>query len=122
MIHFCEGHKGTLILRCLLSPFFIGNRRYLREPRSVRLRKTMEELGPIYVKFGQLLSTRRDFLPDDLAGELQTLQDNVPPFESPSIEKILSEELDEETQQIFSKVESKPFCLCFRSTSSQCYS
>ena len=69
----------------------------------------MEELGPIYVKFGQLLSTRRDFLPDDLADELQTLQDNVPPFESPSIEKILSEELDEETQQIFSKVESKPF-------------
>ncbi len=106
---FLRGHKGTLLLRCVLSPFFIGNRRYLREPRSVRLRKTMEELGPIYVKFGQLLSTRRDFLPDDLAGELQTLQDNVPPFESPSIEKILSEELDEETQQIFSKVESKPF-------------
>ena len=106
---FLRGHKGTLLLRCVLSPFFIGNRRYLKEPRSVRLRKTMEELGPIYVKFGQLLSTRRDFLPDDLADELQTLQDNVPPFESPSIEKILSEELDEETQQIFSKVESKPF-------------
>ena len=106
---FLRGHKGTLILRCVLSPFFIGNRRYLKKPRSVRLRKAMEELGPIYVKFGQLLSTGRDFLPDDLADELQTLQDNVPPFESPSIEKILSEELDEETQQIFSKVESKPF-------------
>ena len=72
---FLRGHKGTLLLRCVLSPFFIGNRRYLREPRSVRLLKAMEELGPIYVKFGQLLSTRRDFLPDDLAGELQTLQD-----------------------------------------------
>ena len=106
---FLQGRKGTLLLRCVLSPFFIGNRRYLKQPLTVRLRKAMEELGPIYVKFGQLLSTRRDFLPDDLADELQNLQDNVPPFESPSIEKILSEELDEETQQIFTKVASKPF-------------
>ena len=106
---FLQGYKGTLLLRCVLSPFFIFNRRYLTEPLAVRLRKAIEELGPIYVKFGQLLSTRRDFLPDDLACELQTLQDNVPPFESPSIETILSKELDEEIQQIFAKVESKPF-------------
>ena len=76
-----KGNKGTLLLRSVLVPFFIGHRRYLKEPLAVRLRKTMEELGPIYVKFGQLLSTRRDFLPDDLASELQSLQDNVAPFE-----------------------------------------
>jgi len=51
-----------------------------REPRAVRIRSALEELGPIYVKFGQILSTRRDLLPDDIAQELAQLQDNVPPF------------------------------------------
>ena len=51
-----------------------------RGPRAVRIRLALEELGPIYVKFGQILSTRRDLLPDDLADELARLQDAVPPF------------------------------------------
>ena len=51
-----------------------------RGPRAVRIRLALEELGPIYVKFGQILSTRRDLLPDDIAGELAKLQDAVPPF------------------------------------------
>lgn len=46
----------------------------------VRVRRTLEDLGPIFVKFGQILSTRRDLLPDDLAVELAKLQDRVPPF------------------------------------------
>jgi len=46
----------------------------------VRIRKALEDLGPIYVKFGQILSTRRDLLPDDIAEELARLQDRVPPF------------------------------------------
>lgn len=49
-------------------------------PFPVRIRLVLEDLGPIFVKFGQLLSTRRDLLPDDLAGELARLQDRVPPF------------------------------------------
>jgi ubiquinone biosynthesis protein len=48
--------------------------------RAARLRLALEELGPIFVKFGQTLSTRRDLLPDDIANELAKLQDNVPPF------------------------------------------
>jgi ubiquinone biosynthesis protein len=48
--------------------------------RGVRLRLALEELGPIFVKFGQALSTRRDLLPDDIADELAKLQDKVPPF------------------------------------------
>jgi ubiquinone biosynthesis protein len=48
----------------------------------VRLRQALEELGPIFVKFGQLLSTRRDLIPYDLAEELAKLQDRVPPFDS----------------------------------------
>lgn len=50
------------------------------EPRAVRLRRALESLGPIFVKFGQMLSTRRDLLPTDLADELALLQDRVPPF------------------------------------------
>ena len=56
--------------------------RRLSEPRAVRLRKALEALGPIFVKFGQVLSTRRDLLPTDIADELARLQDRVPPFPS----------------------------------------
>nr|VFJ88696.1 MAG: 2-octaprenylphenol hydroxylase [Candidatus Kentron sp. LFY] len=55
-------------------------RRKPRAPRAVRLRMTLEDLGPIFVKFGQILSTRRDLLPEDIANELAKLQDRVPPF------------------------------------------
>jgi len=51
-----------------------------RGPRGVRIRRALEDLGPIYVKFGQILSTRQDLLPDDIALELAHLQDDVPPF------------------------------------------
>jgi ubiquinone biosynthesis protein len=52
------------------------------EPRAQRLREALETLGPIYVKFGQVLSTRRDLIPLDIADELARLQDRVPPFPS----------------------------------------
>ncbi|WP_394791277.1 ubiquinone biosynthesis regulatory protein kinase UbiB [Rhodoferax sp.] len=56
--------------------------RNLEAPRGVRLREALERLGPIFVKFGQVLSTRRDLLPPDIADELARLQDRVPPFPS----------------------------------------
>ena len=56
--------------------------RDLSAPRAVRLRLALESLGPIFVKFGQMLSTRRDLLPTDIADELARLQDQVPPFPS----------------------------------------
>ena len=49
-------------------------------PRGERLRRALEELGPVFIKFGQMLSTRRDLLPEDIADELAKLQDDVPPF------------------------------------------
>ena len=52
------------------------------QPRAVRLRRALESLGPIFVKFGQMLSTRRDLMPADIADELAKLQDRVPPFPS----------------------------------------
>ncbi|MGE5493572.1 MAG: ubiquinone biosynthesis regulatory protein kinase UbiB [Actinomycetota bacterium] len=56
--------------------------RDLSTPRAVRLRLALEALGPIFVKFGQVLSTRRDLMPPDIANELAKLQDRVPPFDS----------------------------------------
>jgi ubiquinone biosynthesis protein len=56
--------------------------RDLASPRGVRLRRALEDLGPIFVKFGQMLSTRRDLLAPDIADELALLQDRVPPFAS----------------------------------------
>ena len=65
-------------VRALVRVATIGRR--FDEPRGVRLRKALERLGPIFVKFGQVLSTRRDVLPPDVASELALLQDRVPPF------------------------------------------
>jgi ubiquinone biosynthesis protein len=67
-------------LRLLARIVSIG--RDLSAPRGQRLREALEHLGPIFVKFGQVLSTRRDLLPTDLADELAKLQDRVPPFAS----------------------------------------
>jgi ubiquinone biosynthesis protein len=61
------------------SPWYWARRKDPK-PYPVRIREALIELGPIFVKFGQLLSTRRDLLPDDLADELAKLQDRVPPF------------------------------------------
>ncbi|HTP71371.1 MAG TPA: ubiquinone biosynthesis regulatory protein kinase UbiB [Burkholderiaceae bacterium] len=64
--------------RALARVVTVGRR--FDEPRGVRLRRAFERLGPIFVKFGQVLSTRRDMLPPDVAEELAKLQDRVPPF------------------------------------------
>ncbi|MBC7469007.1 MAG: ubiquinone biosynthesis regulatory protein kinase UbiB [Ramlibacter sp.] len=66
-------------LRTLARVLAFGRR--LRAPRGQRLRMALEHLGPIFVKFGQVLSTRRDLLPADIADELERLQDRVPPFD-----------------------------------------
>jgi len=67
-------------LRVLARVVSVG--RNLDAPRGQRLREALERLGPIFVKFGQVLSTRRDLLPPDIADELAWLQDRVPPFPS----------------------------------------
>ena len=76
----------------------LGFGRRLQAPRGQRMREALERLGPIFVKFGQVLSTRRDLLPSDIADELALLQDRVPPFPGGlavrAIEKGLGKPLD----------------------------
>src|SRR5580700_6205203 len=76
--------RATHLYRPLRFVFFISPWTWFQRgsdlSRGARLRLALEELGPIFVKFGQALSTRRDLLPPDIADELAKLQDNVPPF------------------------------------------
>jgi ubiquinone biosynthesis protein len=78
-----------------------------KRSRGERIRTAFEELGPIFVKFGQMLSTRRDILPDDVAEELSRLQDQVPPFEGATavVEKVYGRRLNE----VFLEFSEKPF-------------
>ena len=73
-----------------------------------RLRLALEELGPTFVKFGQILSTRPDFLPPDFIRELEKLQDEVPPFSSFQAKKIIEKELNKPLEELFKKFETKP--------------
>ena len=77
-------------------------------PRGVRLRKALEELGPVFIKFGQLLSTRRDLLPEDLADELARLQDDVPPFPEAQSVAIIEQALGKPVSELFASFETTP--------------
>ena len=63
--------------------------------RGERLRMAMEALGPVFIKFGQILSTRRDLLPTDIADELSKLQDQVPPFSGEVAQRIIEQALEQ---------------------------
>ena len=82
--------------------------RDLREPRAVRLRLALEALGPISVKFGQVLSTRRDLLPPDIADELAKLQDRVPPFPVEQVIATLERSFRKPVDQVFKTFDRTP--------------
>jgi ubiquinone biosynthesis protein len=89
-----------------LSPWNWNNRD--RAPRGVRIRKALEDLGPVFVKFGQVLSTRRDMLPDDLADELAKLQDDVPPFSGKIAREIIEKSLNQSVDTLFREFNETP--------------
>lgn len=76
--------------------------------RGERLRLTLEELGPVFIKFGQLLSTRRDLLPEDIADELARLQDDVPPFSEDISVALIEQGLGKSIEQLFAHFERTP--------------
>ena len=77
-------------------------------PRGVRIRRALEDLGPIFVKFGQMLSTRRDLLPDDVAQELAKLQDRVPPFPGAEARAIVEKVLEKPVAELFESFTEQP--------------
>jgi ubiquinone biosynthesis protein len=79
-----------------------------RGPRGVRIRRALEDLGPIYVKFGQILSTRQDLLPDDIALELAHLQDDVPPFPGSQARAAIEAAQGAPIEEIFSQFDETP--------------
>jgi len=80
-----------------------------KTPRGVRIRLALEDLGPIFVKFGQILSTRRDLLPDDIAVELAKLQDQVTPFDNQTAYNIIEKSLGHPLDEIFTEFSETPF-------------
>jgi ubiquinone biosynthesis protein len=93
-------------LRLIARIVSIG--RNLSAPRGQRLREALERLGPIFVKFGQVLSTRRDLLPPDIADELAKLQDRVPPFESAVAVATIERAFGRKVADIFESFEQQP--------------
>jgi len=103
---FVLGHDRFRPLRPLVSKLLFW--RTLQGTRGERLRRALETLGPIFVKFGQVLSTRRDLLPTDLADELARLQDQVPPFESHRVRAVLEQEYGRPVEEVFAEFDFTP--------------
>lgn len=79
-----------------------------RAPRAVRIRRALEDLGPIFVKFGQILSTRQDLLAEDIASELSKLQDQVPPFPGEQARQLIEQALQQPVSECFAAFDETP--------------
>jgi ubiquinone biosynthesis protein len=93
-------------VRALVRLMTLGRR--LDAPPGRRLREALERLGPIFVKFGQVLSTRRDLLPPEVADELARLQDRVPPFPAPVARALVEKAYGLPIESVFASFEAEP--------------
>jgi ubiquinone biosynthesis protein len=103
---FFLGHERVRALRWLIR--FVLFWRRLNQPRAVRLRRALEALGPVFVKFGQMLSTRRDLIPLDIADELALLQDRVPPFPSAQAVAVIEGTYKKSLAEVFAEFDPIP--------------
>ena len=97
--------RGYHFLLFLLPPY---HRRINDRSRGQRLREALEELGPVFIKFGQMLSTRPDLIPDDIAIELTRLQDDVPPFMGEVSRQLIEQAYGEALEQHFVSFDTTP--------------
>ena len=104
--------KAIHLLRPLRYLSFLSPNRWHKQselPRGERLRLALQDLGPIFVKFGQVLSTRRDLLPSDIADSLAKLQDQVAPFPAEQARELIEKAYGEQPlDQLFAHIESEP--------------
>ncbi|WP_294949564.1 ubiquinone biosynthesis regulatory protein kinase UbiB [Sulfurivirga sp.] len=98
-------HRWLIMLNRLL-PWNWGRR--VRGSRGERIRLALEALGPIFIKFGQALSTRKDLLPDDIGVELSRLQDDCPPFDPEQARAIIEAELGQPLDEAFARFDLEP--------------
>ena len=103
---------ATHLFRPLRFAFYLSPATWFERrkggPRGERIRLALEELGPIFVKFGQALSTRRDLLPPDLADELAKLQDRVPPFPTADAKAIIARAYGQPAEEVFERFDDAP--------------
>ena len=101
--------KETHLLRPMRFLFYLApRRRDSSAPLGERIRLALEELGPIFVKFGQAISTRRDLLPPDIADELAKLQDAVPPFPAEQAIEIINGAYGKPVESVFKRFDVEP--------------
>jgi len=101
--------SATHLLRPMRFLFYLAPRRRDRSaPQGERIRLALEELGPIFVKFGQAISTRRDLLPPEIASELAKLQDAVPPFPAEQAVAILESAYGQPVDAVFKRFDREP--------------
>jgi ubiquinone biosynthesis protein len=104
--------RATHLYRPLRFLFFLSPgiwfERRRRATRGERLRLALEELGPIFVKFGQAVSTRRDLLPPDIADELARLQDRVPPFPGAIARQSIESAYQRAVSEMFAEFDETP--------------
>jgi ubiquinone biosynthesis protein len=101
---------STHFLRPMRYLFYLFPKaRDVSDPLGKRVRMALIELGPIFVKFGQAMSTRRDLLPPDIADELALLQDRVPPFPADEARAILDAAYGQPVDEVFSRFDREPF-------------
>ena len=98
--------RKNSILSILLSPLSLIKSK--KNNRAIRLRLALESLGPIFIKFGQMLSTRKDLLPSDIAIELSKLQDKVPPFEFKIVKQTIENSYSKKITSVFKEFNEKP--------------
>jgi ubiquinone biosynthesis protein len=102
----------THLLRPLRFAFYLSPATWLQRhrdgSRGERLRLALEELGPIFMKLGQVLSTRRDLLPPDIADELAKLQDRVPPFSNEEAQSIVEAAYEKPLKEAFASFDAEP--------------
>ena len=103
---FIFGHARWPVLETLLRAMLFWRR--FKTPRAVRLRLALEKLGPIFVKFGQIISTRRDLIPPDIAEELAKLQDQVPPFSGEAVLQVIQETYGKPANEVFAEFDITP--------------
>ena len=103
---------ATHLFRPLRFAFYLSPATWFERtkggPRGERIRLALEELGPIFVKFGQALSTRRDLLPPDIADELAKLQDRVPPFPVGEAKAIIAAAYGRPAEEVFERFDDQP--------------